>query len=531
MAFLKKYTWENYLFFGLLLLNALPLFMSSNFITLDGGAHAYNTNIISQLLFDSKSIYHNYYEFNPEPVPNWFTHILLVVFKSVMPYFLAEKLVVLIYFVLTPLFFRKTILLINPNNRVLSYLIFPFTHFLMLYLGFFNFCYGIMFSFIGIYFWTKNFGEFNLKKWAIMFAICVATYFSHIFPFVVLVMYCMSSLFCSYIKEHGSSFKSLLIKLWSYFLKPLTVFVILLLPILYLLKNYFANRPTHGKEVFLEPMELTKMFYKIKPLQVYDDSELKYTKYIFLWIGLMAVVVGITVLISYLKKRVSFRAEFLKHNFLFLALVLTGLLFLVPDDDGYGGFISLRIVLFIWYFFMFWFAVQNMNRIFQYVLVLGVLALQFPLLMKRSNGIKWTASNFRYIEKIEKLIEPNSTVVQVFSDDGNWLGHHLSNYIGANKPIVVLDNYEASKEYFPLVWKDDYIPNLTIGKTDMFQTCIYWKTNPYNPETKPVDYVVMIGSKIGDECFEKTRELLNKEGEITYSNEKVVLYKIKKQAK
>lgn len=528
IKYLKKYSWENYLFLGLLLLNALPLFTSSRFITLDGGAHAYNTNIISELLFNKESIYHNYYQFNPELVPNWFTHVLLVLFKSVMPYFLAEKLVVLIYFILTPLFFRKTVLLINPENKTLSYLIFPFLHFLMLYLGFFNFCYGVMFSFIGIYYWTKHANGFNLKNWAIMFVLCVFTYFSHIFPFVVLVMYCMSSLFCLYIKNNAHSIKEIVSKIWITFIKPLSIFILLLSPIIYLLKIYFSKRPTHGKEFFLEPMELTKMFYKIKPLQVYDDSELKYTKYIFIWLGVIAIIVGSIALFNYLRKKFSFREDFLKHNFLFLALVLTALLFIMPDDDGYGGFISLRIVLFVWYFFVFWLAVQKTNKKLQYIVVIGVLVLQGPLLIKRSKGIKWTTSNFKYIEKVDELIEPNSTVIQIFNDEGNWLGHHLSNYLGAKKPIVVLDNYEASKEYFPLIWKDDIIPNLTINGKSMFETCLYWKSNPYNPEAKPVDYVVMIGTKTNDECFDRTRDLLNNSGKLVYFNDKVLLYKLNK---
>lgn len=526
IQYLKNYTWENYLFLGLLLLNALPLFTSSYFITLDGGAHAYNTNIISELLFNKESIYHQYYEFNPEPVPNWFTHVILVLFKSVMPYFLAEKLVVFIYFILTPLFFRKIVLLINPDNKTLSYLILPFVHFLMLYLGFFNFCYGIMFSFIGIYYWTRHFNELSLKKWLIMFILCVFTYFSHIFPFVVLVMYCMSSLFCFYIKDYASSFKELLSKMWAKFIKPLSIFIFSILPILYLLKNYFSKRPTHGKEIFLEPIDLLKMFYKIKPLQVYDDSELKYSKYLFIWLGIIAIIFGSIALINYLRKKCSFRQDFLKHNFLLLALVLTGLLFLVPDDDGYGGFISLRIVLFIWYFFVFWLSVQKINKNIQYFIVLVVLIIQGPLLLKRTKGIKWTASNYKDIEKVDELIEANSTVVQIFNDDGNWLGHHLSNYIGSRKPIVVLDNYEASKEYFPVIWKDDIIPNLTINGTNMFETCLYWKSNPYNPQTKPVDYVVMIGKKPGDVCYEETKSIFAKNIKVIYHRNKVTLYKI-----
>jgi hypothetical protein len=528
MELLKKYNKESYLFLFLALLNALPLFVSSNFVTLDGGAHAYNTNVISELLFNKESVYHDYYQFNPEPVPNWFTHILLVVFKSIMPYFLAEKLVVFIYFILTPLFFRKTVLLINNNNKPLTYIIFPFVHFLMLYLGFFNFCYGILFSFIGFYYWTKNFNQMSAKKWALMFVILAATYFSHIFPFVVLVMYCLSSVFFNYVKEHGESFKNLVSRFFTAFIKPSLFLGILLLPMLYLLKYYFDQRPTYGKEIFLTHKDLAKLVFNIKPLQVYSDVELKYTMLISISVLALMFITAALTLWHYFKKIKSFRLDFLKHNFLFLSVVLLGLLFFVPDDDGFGGFISIRIILFIWYFLLFWIATQEVNKKVQWVFVIILLGLHAPLLKKRVNGVKWVCSEYKKLEGIDKLIEPNSTVVQIYNDDSNWLGHHFSNYLGTNKSIVVLDNYEASRGYFPLLWKDDYIPNLTIGGKNMFETCLYWKSNPYNPETKPVDYVLMIGQKPGDECYDKTIGLLGTNGAIIYSNEKINLYRIKK---
>ncbi|MCD6066815.1 MAG: hypothetical protein K0S33_1641 [Bacteroidetes bacterium] len=528
LSILKKYTWENYLFFALLLLNTLPLFTSSNFVTLDGGAHAYNTNIISGLLFDKTSVYHDYYQFNPELVPNWFTHILLVIFKIVLPYSLAEKLLVLLYFILTPFFFRKTVLLMNPDNKTLTYVILPFVHFFMLYLGFFNFCYGILFCFAGIYYWTKTFGNNSFKKWAIMFLIGCLTYFSHIFPFVVLVMYSLSSVFFNYLREYGSSFKSLLSALFLAFLRPMLILLVLFIPLFLLLKNYFDKRPTFGKEIFLTHSDLARQVLGIKPLQVYGEQEFRFTRIIFIWFAIFAVAVGLIALWNYIRKKWSFRADYLKHNFVFLAAVLICLLLRVPDDDGYGGFISIRIILFIWYFLMFWLAVQRIKKSIQWIFVIGLLGVQAPLLMDRVQGVKWVCSEYKNIEGIENFIEPGSTVTQMYFDDANWLGHHFSNYIGAKKPIVVLDNYEASKEYFPLVWKDDYIPNMLIGKTSTFETCLYWKSNPYNPETKQVDYLLLIGEKPGDDCYEKTLKLIVENAVEVYRQGKVVLYKTKK---
>jgi hypothetical protein len=527
MSKLKHILKEKYLFILLVVLNALPLFVAPAFITLDGGAHAYNANVIKELLFNSESIYHNYYEFNPELVPNWITHILLVFFHFILPYALSEKLLVLLFFVLTPYFFRKTILLLNPENQAMSYSILPFLHFLMLYLGFFNFTYGILFCFIGIYFITKNQQNITFKKWLVLFLIFGLTYFSHIFPFIILVMYSMSCLFFNHVKEFSDSIKLFFGKLFSGMLVKQLILILIISPFLILLNNYFSARPTLNKEIFLEKIDLLRMIYRLKPLQVYSDDELRYSKMMTVWIGLFTLITVFFTLKNYIQKKESFIKSIVSHNFIFLSIVLSVLLFITPDDDGYGGFISIRITLFIWYFIVFWLSVLNTSKKIQWVFIVGLMALQIPLLMKRVNGIKWTYSGYAKVKDMANYIEPGSKVVQLDFDDANWLGHHLSNYIATNKPIVVLDNYEATKKYFPLIWKDDYVPNLKIGNISMFETCTYWKSNPYNPQIEQVDYVLLLGERPNEECFEKTKQLIAQNCVPVISCQNVSLYKVK----
>jgi hypothetical protein len=527
MNILKNTAKERYLFLLIVVLNAIPIFVAPAFITLDGGSHAYNANVIKELIFNSESIYHQYYEFNPEPVPNWITHLLLVTFHFILPYAIAEKLIVFLFFALTPYFFRKAVLLLNPDNKAMSYAILPFMHFLMLYLGFFNFTYGILFCFIGIYYFTQHQHDFKLKNWLILFLIFTLTYFSHIFPFIILLMYCMSSLFFYYVKENGHSIKSLLNKLLKGMLPKLLLLIVLVSPFLFLLNNYFAARPTFNRETFIEKIDLLRMVYRLKPLQVYSDDELKFTKIMTVWISIFGLITVFFLFKNYLHKKQNFIKDIVKHNFIFLSVVLAVLLYITPDDDGYGGFISIRISLFIWYFIMFWLATQQLHKKLQWIFIVGLMCIQIPLLKKRVIGIQWTYSNFAKIKDMANYIEPGSKVVQLDFDDANWLGHHLSNYIATDKPILVLDNYEATKKYFPLIWKDDYIPDFRIGKVNMFETCTYWKSNPYNPESKQVDYVILMGERPNEECFEKSKKLINENCVPVISCKNVRLYKLK----
>jgi hypothetical protein len=44
--------------------------------------------------------------------------------------------------------------------------------------------------------------------------------------------------------------------------------------------------------------------------------------------------------------------------------------------------------------------------------------------------------------------------------DRNWLFVHAWQYMGADKPMILLDNYEANTGYFPLTWKPEVNPYL-----------------------------------------------------------------------
>ena len=58
------------------------------------------------------------------------------------------------------------------------------------------------------------------------------------------------------------------------------------------------------------------------------------------------------------------------------------------------------------------------------------------------------------VEEISNHI-PDNAIIYPIDVSGNWLAGHFSNYLGANKPMVILENYEASTGYFPLKWNID----------------------------------------------------------------------------
>ena len=119
---------EILFFYFCIALNALPILLFRFFPSMDGPAHLYNANVLSQLCRDQSEVLHHYYTINPALVPNWTSHVLLAGFKVFLPAFLAEKVLLLLYVVGLPLTFRKFISCIAPSQSALTYIIFPFIY-------------------------------------------------------------------------------------------------------------------------------------------------------------------------------------------------------------------------------------------------------------------------------------------------------------------------------------------------------------------------------------------------------------------
>jgi hypothetical protein len=78
-------------------------------------------------------------------------------------------------------------------------------------------------------------------------------------------------------------------------------------------------------------------------------------------------------------------------------------------------------------------------------------------------------------------IKEKSTVFSVDYSD-SWLEPHFSNYLGVNKTVVNLDNYEAVLGWFPLKWKDKkYI-------------AVSWEVTLSNKQNSLPDYIFIYGN-------------------------------------
>jgi hypothetical protein len=129
---------------------------------------------------------------------------------------------------------------------------------------------------------------------------------------------------------------------------------------------------------------------------------------------------------------------------------------------------------------------------------------------------------------LSKHIEPNSVVLPL-NFSGHWITGHFSNYLGIDKPMIILENYECSVGYFPVTWNDQEFPNFTLDNLspDKFEY-FGWKINESNSK-KPINYLFVLGPFIGYDAPQniELEQLILEHCELIASNKNACLYKVK----
>jgi len=514
---------EPLIFLLILLINVAPVFSVKYFITLDGGSHNNNVAIISSLLTDTSSISSSVYSINSELVPNWSGHFLLLILSYSFKYFIAEKILISIILILMPIFFRKIISQIAPQNILFSYFFFPFTHYGLLYLGFYNFTIGVLFLTILISFWLKNHENRGAYFYMILCFLFFAIYFSHLFIFIVSVLFiAVHTLATSNYKEEGS-FKNIL--------KRGLPILICALPFLYLTASYFLNRPAK-QQADIQYLGANKIIQMIINGDAFSLDGYKEKAYSALFVLLLTFLFFLTAIqncvsINHQENRKQKVLAFLKspgHLFLLMCLLMFVLAFVMPNDDGYGGYITIRFIYLGFFFLLLFASFQKQPDIKTRLLLLSVLTFSYTNLIEiKKEGISERNLERRKLEPAFDKISPNAVVLH-FNLTGRtrWDTGHLVENIGAEKRALVLSNYEATKGYFPVVWNCNKNTHFKAGGYTIAPgNCQKLKIK----ETKDIDFVLVYGDKTRCIEYDEIVNRISEDYHIVYQSSSVNLFK------
>lgn len=525
---------EPYLFYLLCAANLIPVFLDRFMPSLDGPAHLYNSQLIGSLVEGGHKTIENCFAFNERPVPNWSGHFMLALFNSFLPAYVAEKIVLVFYLLGLPLGFRAILYKQQQANVAFSCLAIPFTYSLVFCLGFYNFSIAIVVALFVFYHWLnalqRNPGWKSVFTLALLTAIC---FFSHVFVFVILITGLGTLSFLFYVHQLFAVNANIR-QVVKMALRSGLFLLIAVLPALILFVKY-GYRNSHEGQVYVSHEELIKWLVSMVPLVGYHVGlDIAYTEILLWFLVLMAIATFVFWTFHVFRRTADLKGMMLRlthpvNTWLLLALLLLVLYFKMPDMEAGAGYVTMRLLYLFYFFMVLWLCAIARPRWMASVAVLVVIYCCVHLALNRRQVSRNMLNVANEYYDLAEKIQANSIVLPI-NVSSSWDYGHFSGYLGAEKPLALLDNYECQIDYFPLTWNVRDIPKFTFGRIDPLSNpaCLNWKTDTTHAAVK-IDYVFVNGhlKNLGDSCRSLVNEALNRDFKIIYSSANCELYKRK----
>ena len=514
--------YEKYFFLLIVFVSLVPVVSSKYFPTIDGPAHLHNANLLKHIWFEGNTSLLQFFDFNQDLNSNLVNHVWFALAGVFLPSYLVEKSILIVYVIALPYAFRyliKNLVDAEASSKVSSYLVFPFVYSFPFCIGFFNFCIGIPIILWCLGLWFKNKNNQNFKPTIVLTILCTLLYFTHVFNFLLLGFILFFVIVKQMIekRKEGLGLKQ--------FIRPVIIFLPGLLLFLSFLMN--NNKFEHEPPRYSTKEKLVDQILNAGPIITLNkDKEIGFTQTIFYSLCLLAILV----IINNLRKR---KEEFSKNSWFWFGLSVLALViyFVSPDWLSSGGFISIRLALFFYIVIIIWIAASSLPPIQLVVPMLAIVIAHALFMNYHNDETKVLSSDAMEATSAEFMMEENTVLLPLNYSD-NWIHINYGSYVSTEKAIVNLDNYEATKPHFPLLWKK--------GESvyDLMQH--YGDKNPpctdianYESVTKHrIDYIsrwCFVDDK-NDSCSIETSKVLATQFDLVYESPRKRLQLFKRKA-
>lgn len=447
---------KNFVFVLIVLIHVLPFLLVSHVITLDGAAHSYNARILKALLVDESDKISSYYSINSIIVPNYIGHVIILLFNFFLPAEFSEKMLQITYVIAFWVALRYFVKSLGVKNHFSVFLASPFVYSFFFFLGFYNFLFGIIFLFITAGYWMNNFHS-SFSKNYLLPLLFVATYLSHVFVFVLLNVFVLAYLFQDFVLQYIFNIHK---KNFSFYAQKIILYLISSLLPIYFTNIYFSVQPSPIELSYVSFSEKIKWLYNLRPLISFNfNTEVSYSN-LFLIGYVFIIFYNGFILIRRLfsNNDDSLRRTIFKNLWLIaISFILIFLLFYMYDSDGWAGYISLRLaflVLMVWLVILISLFADVSKRI-MLIITIFVLIVNAFFQTYHFKSVKNLCNEYNVVMKISDYIKPYSTI-SFINLHFNWMLSNLPMYVGVKSPGILLNNYEANTNYFPLVWSEKF---------------------------------------------------------------------------
>jgi hypothetical protein len=496
---------SKYTFYSVLLANIVLLCFTRFYPSMDGPAHLYNANIIHYLIKGNTAL-NEFYSLNQLPVPNWISHFMLAVFRFVMPAWLAEKVLVILYVSGMALSFRYLIRELNPGNTSSSILVFPFIYSFLFHLGFYSFCISFILYFGATGYWMRIRDAEKFKNYFMLFVLITLTYFSSVLTYAFLgVTLGVYVLFLTWYKYRENQDTFMAIRNVS---RKLLYLLLVSLPSIVLLVIFYQNVTFYPTSHTYTVKELIKWINDVRPLIVFGYASEEVITEQFLHILLILIIIGLVFRRG--ENANEHTPALRKADIMLVPLAISlYLLFFTPDGSG-AGMMSDRFCLLLYVFLLIWTVSQARPAFINRYIILITVVLHFGLLLHHMNGtIRKLNNDAINIHQSGNFIEDNSIVLPVNLSD-HWLQPHFSNYLGVEKPLVILENYEANVGWFPVKWNLGTLPEILLGDKNAIEG-LSWPSGNHSGKKRQIDYILVFGNinKLNTPTWKELKKILS----------------------
>ena len=449
----------------LIALHLIPVWAFGYFPTQDGACHVGNAAILRGYNLPDHTAFRQYYTLNAAPVTNWLGHAIMAALMFVVSPLVAEKILLSGYVVLFPLSVRYALKGIRAESGFLAVLSLPFIYNFLLYKGFYNFSCGIVLFFVAMGYWWRCRSRWTTSRVVVLMSIFLFLCFSH--PMVLAAAYVSIAVLATWTSLQRLARPALTPQTggngWMVFRDAALVPLLAAVPSLILFLPWMSTSETSPPA---PPPDWSRMLLDLgtlAPLVSHDPREV--------WFSTAVAVIFVVTTVALLTGRAHRVAPPDSTGFLVLAGVFLALYLLLPGDLGGGGLLKERLALFPFFSLILWFgSCSSSSRRLWPAITAAAVAIGLPALgLRIAKHAELTKYVAEYLS-VMPYVEPNSTLLPVSyasqrrSRYGPRVSEkiriflHLAGYIAAEKGVVDLGNYEASKDYFPLRFRPHLNP-------------------------------------------------------------------------
>ncbi|MBT9314098.1 hypothetical protein IXB50_01505 [Leptothoe spongobia TAU-MAC 1115] len=472
---------ENSLFVGLIGLFLLPIWLFKYLPLQDGPIHVHTANVLHGFLTSTPSIFQDYYITNLQLAPNWTTQIILTGLMFITSPIIAEKLLLSLYVLLLPVAVRYALNGVRANAfapAFLAFLSFPFCYNLMFHMGFYNFAYSLVIFLFVIGYWLRHRRHFRLAQMGILLLLILGLYFTHLFSFIVFgIVVGVLNLFQG-IHILLTPRRDTLILLKQLVVKTTLPTLVALLPAGVICLQFLGQTSVGSRG----PRWTASMFDNLRLGSILTLSSLVSYNWLEL-VFAIAIISLLLALASYqlLQKFPHFHLND-RDGLLVVTIVLVGVYLLAPKTLSGSVTIKDRLLLYPVLTGMLWLAAGNYPGFVRQGMKWLLVAISSAMLILQTHTYAYFNDYLTEYISTAPLIEQNATLLAInfptpkdalsrtADEPALWrpptfvrpwqinLFINASGYTAVERQAVLINNYQANEDYFPVNFRPELNP-------------------------------------------------------------------------